>query len=238
MHARYVPYLRTSTVQQVFGIKAQRETVYRLVSQRSGKIHQEFLEHETGQACDRPELLRAIRCCRAVGGTLVVAKLDRLARNARFLNELVDGKVPIVFCDLPEVDGSAASMLAVKMMAVVAEFEVKRQGERMRDCFRVMKAQGRSLGTPGNLTEAARRLGTASSARSRRIRALDLSSFTIELLEPFLATGKTWAEMAGYLNGIDHPTTRGGRWTAARVLVVARLHGIVKTGYRKPACKV
>ena len=125
-----VGYLRTSTDDQLLGIDAQRETLERFASDRGCEIVRTFTEHESGANNDRPELDKAVNHARRVGAMLVVAKLDRLARDSGFLMELYDGSVPIAFGDLPEIDGSAASRLMVQMMANMAEFERRRTGEK------------------------------------------------------------------------------------------------------------
>src|SRR5437764_174460 len=105
---KMVPYLRTSTEDQLLSIDAQRATVARLASERGCEVVKEFIEHESGGNNDRPELAKAIRHARRIGATLVVAKLDRLSRDSRFLMEIYDDRVKVLFGDLPSV-GEGAS---------------------------------------------------------------------------------------------------------------------------------
>ena len=149
-----VGYLRTSTADQLVGIDAQQTTVRRIAGDRGGAIVRTYVEHESGGRNDRPELDRAIRHARRVGAVLVVAKLDRLARDSGFLMRLYDGNVPILFGDLPEIDGSAASRFMVQVMASMAEFERRRIGERTREAMAELKARGVAFGTPANLDRA------------------------------------------------------------------------------------
>ena len=97
---KFVAYLRVSTARQVrsgLGLEAQREAVQRFVAGRGGWIiAPEFVEIESGKRNDRPELAKAIKRCRLTGATLVVAKLDRLSRNAAFLMTLRDSDVEFV----------------------------------------------------------------------------------------------------------------------------------------------
>lgn len=106
---------------------------------------------------------------RRIGAYLVVAKLDRLARDSAFLMTIYDGQVPVIFGDLPEVDGSAASRLMVQMMANIAEFERRRIGERTKEALAVLKARGVKLGTPRNLTRDARLKGARNAAVERTV---------------------------------------------------------------------
>src|SRR6185437_3073421 len=101
---KIVGYLRTSTDDQLLGMDAQQDRLRDIARRNSCDIDQVFIEHESGGNNDRPELDRAIRLARRLRATLVVAKLDRLARDQQFLMRLVDGNVPIIFGDLEDVD--------------------------------------------------------------------------------------------------------------------------------------
>ena len=121
--SKFVAYLRVSTAKQGrsgLGLEAQHEAVQQFVTGRGGKIiAPEFVEVETGKRNDRPELEKALKRCRLTGATLVVAKLDRLSRNAAFLMTLRDSGVDFVAADLPE-----ANTMTVGVMAVVAQHEI------------------------------------------------------------------------------------------------------------------
>src|SRR5690348_15764627 len=169
---RIVAYLRTSTADQANGIEAQDATVGRIAAERGCEIVRRYVEHGSGGDPGRPELGKAIRHARRVGALLVVAKLDRLARDSAFLMRVYDGDVPIMFGDLPEIDGSAASRLMVQMMANVAEFERRRVGERTREALAQLKARGVRLGRPENLDRAGRLKGARASAAARAAKAI------------------------------------------------------------------
>src|SRR5262249_24383464 len=119
---RFVAYLRVSTQQQGkrgLGIEAQREAIARFIADRRRTlVAPEYVETESGADNDRPKLTAALRRCRVTGATLVVAKLDRLSRNAAFLLTLRDSGVPFVACDLPE-----ANTLTIGVMAAMAQHE-------------------------------------------------------------------------------------------------------------------
>jgi len=109
---RFVSYLRVSTDGQGrsgLGLEAQRQAVAAHVTQAGGEVVAEFREVESGKRADRPQLAAALASCRTRRAVLVIAKLDRLARNARFLLSVVEGsgEAGVVFCDLPTGAGRA-----------------------------------------------------------------------------------------------------------------------------------
>jgi hypothetical protein len=106
MHGKFVSYLRVSTDRQGrsgLGLESQRQAVADFLNGGAWQLVAEFVEVEAGKNADRPQLSKALQHCRLTGSTLVVAKLDRLARNARFLLAVVEGtgEAGVVFCDLP-----------------------------------------------------------------------------------------------------------------------------------------
>jgi DNA invertase Pin-like site-specific DNA recombinase len=219
---RIVAYLRTSTDDQRLGIEAQQATLGRIAGERGYTTIRTYTEHESGGNSERPELDKAIRHARRIGATVVVAKLDRLARDSAFLMRLFDGNVPLVFGDLPEVDGSAAGRLMVQMMANIAEFERRRIGERTREALAALKAQGKKLGTPANLTDASRRKGTARSAVRQRALAVEEMSDIAELVTPMRDAGQSLRQICAHLNGEGYVTRKGSHWTPTQVLRVLR----------------
>jgi DNA invertase Pin-like site-specific DNA recombinase len=173
----------------------------------------EHVEVESGKHNDRPELGRALAACRVYNATLVVAKLDRLSRNAAFLLTLRDAGVDFVAVDLPD-----ANRMTVGIMAVVAEYEREAISARTKGALDAARGRGVRLGNPANLNQRARSLGTVASARSRRARAAqratDLAPTIAELRQ---AGAFSLRALAHGLNGRGIPATRGGRWTAAQV---------------------
>jgi DNA invertase Pin-like site-specific DNA recombinase len=212
-----VAYRRTSTDDQRLGIDAQDATVRRIAAERRCPVVKTFTEHESGGNNERPELDKAIRHARRIGAMVVVAKLDRLARDSQFLLKLYNGDVPLIFGDLPEVDGSAASRLHVQMMAAIAEFERRRIGERTKEALTELKAQGVKLGTPRNLKQEHRVKGARISAQKRRERAVDQMSDVAELVAPMRKEGRSLAQIAAHLNEQEYRTRRGGSWSPTQV---------------------
>jgi hypothetical protein len=123
MMIRFIVYLRVSTVRQGasgLGIEAQREAVARHVAGAGGLIVAEVVETESGKRSGRPELARAIAACRAHRATLLIARLDRLARNVAFVAGLMESGVPFVAADMP-----TATPFMLHVYAAMAEAEGK-----------------------------------------------------------------------------------------------------------------
>jgi len=143
----FVLYRRVSTNRQGvsgLGLESQEETVRRYVSNLKGKVVGEFVEVESGKKTDaeRPQLAQALSECRRLKATLVVAKLDRLSRNAEFLLRLQNGNVDFVCCDCPNVD-----RFTVGILALVAQRERELISERTRSALQMAKNRGVRLGT-------------------------------------------------------------------------------------------
>jgi DNA invertase Pin-like site-specific DNA recombinase len=215
--SKIVAYKRTSTDDQRLGIEAQDEKLRTIARERNGRIVKTFVEHESGGDNTRPELDRAIRHARRIKAVVVVAKLDRLARDSTFLMRLYDGNVPIIFGDLPEVDGSAASRLMIQMMANIAEFERRRIGERTKEALAVLKAKGVKLGTPKNLDQAGRINGARKAAKLRTAKAIDEMADIAELAANMRAGGASLTTIAAALNADGGVTRQGGNWSPTQV---------------------
>ena len=146
-----IVYLRVSTKSQSesgLGLEAQRQTVSDFLDDVSPVA--EYQEIESGRKTDRPQLRAALNFCRRTGATLVIAKVDRLARNARFLLALIDSGVEITFCDLPQVSGPAGRMMLV-MMSGFAEMESALISTRTKSALAMARKRGVKLGAqPGN----------------------------------------------------------------------------------------
>src|SRR5262245_35551307 len=221
---KFVAYLRVSTDRQGksgLGLEAQREAVQRFIQARGGVIvAREYVEVESGKRNDRPKLAQALKQCRLTGATLVVAKLDRLSRNAAFLLTLRDSGVDFVAADLPE-----ANTMTVGVMAVVAQHEREAISARTKAALAAARARGTKLG--------GRRRGAAEIATYQRQgviaatlcadRKADELRETIEALQEERLSLNS---MAARLNEQGVLTSRGkaGGWTATAVRrVLARL---------------
>lgn len=212
----FVCYYRVSTRRQGrsgLGIDAQKRTVADFVRSEGGRVVEEFVELESGRRKDRPQLAAALSACRVHQATLVVAKLDRLARNAAFLLSLRDAGVDLCACDLPGMN-----RMTVGIMAVVAEEEARMIADRTRAALQAAKRRGVILGTPGNLSSAGRKRGNRASAASRanaaRARASDLMPLLIRLRE---RGASSLRELADGLNTMGIRSARGASWTPTAV---------------------
>jgi DNA invertase Pin-like site-specific DNA recombinase len=220
-----VAYYRTSTDDQLLGIDAQHSTVAHVANQKGLPIIRTWTEHESGGDSERPALRQALRFAKRTGATLIVAKLDRLARDSAFLMKLADGDVPVIFGDMPNSDGSAAGRLQIQMMSNFAEFERTRIGERTKEALAVLKARGVKLGAARpecrNLTDSARKLGAVNSAKAGRARAIEDMQEEAEIATRMRKDGATLQSIADYFNADNRPTRNNGKWnpmTVARVI--------------------
>jgi DNA invertase Pin-like site-specific DNA recombinase len=156
---RFVTYLRVSTARQGesgLGLDAQRTTVEAFAGQHGGVIVAQHVEVESGKRSDRPELAKALAAAKKAKATLLIAKLDRLARNVAFIANLMDAGVDFVAVDQP-----FASRLTLHILAAVAEDEARRTSERTKAALAAAKARGVKLGSP-------RAVETSAIARAAR----------------------------------------------------------------------
>jgi DNA invertase Pin-like site-specific DNA recombinase len=175
MTKRLVSYLRVSTVRQGrsgLGLDAQRSAVMAYV----GGIHDlvaEYVEVESGKSNERPQLAKALHRAKVSGATLVIARLDRLSRNAAFLLAMRDSGVNFIAVDMPD-----ANEMTVGIMAIIAEGERKTISSRTREALAAARTRGRVLGNrctliPGNGQGAAtRRASELAESHARDITAV------------------------------------------------------------------
>ncbi|HZV03866.1 MAG TPA: recombinase family protein [Gemmataceae bacterium] len=209
---KFVAYLRVSTARQGrsgLGLEAQREAVRSFVVSRAGKIiAPEFLETESGKRNDRPQLQAALARCRATGATLVVAKLDRLSRNAAFLLTLRDSAVPFVAADMPE-----ANTLTIGILAVVAQAEREAISARTKAALAAARARGVKLGNPNGKANLKPGYGSSAASDAARVFAEGLLPMVTELEN----AGLSLNAIARRFNEDGIRSRRGGTWTAKAV---------------------
>jgi DNA invertase Pin-like site-specific DNA recombinase len=161
-----VAYYRVSTDKQGrsgLGLEAQQAAVRAFLDGKGWPPLAELTEVESGRRSDRPELAKAMAACRLYGATLVIAKLDRLSRNAAFLLTLRDAGIEFVACDMPD-----ANRLTVGIMAMVAEDEAERISARTKAALAAAKARGTALGGfRGYVPSAADRAAGAATLSAR-----------------------------------------------------------------------
>jgi DNA invertase Pin-like site-specific DNA recombinase len=218
MDGRFVSYLRVSTDRQGksgLGLEAQRDAVARFLDGGAWTLAGEFVEVETGKNNDRPELGKALERCRLTGATLVVAKLDRLARNARFLLSVVEGSGEggVVFCDLPQLPPGPVGKFMVTQMAAVAELEAGLISQRTKAALAQAKARGTILGGWRGGAIVDHQQGTAALREAADHFASRVGPTIAELRQ----AGLSLAKIAAKLEEDGIRTARGGRWTPTAV---------------------
>jgi len=224
MNTAFVSYARVSTQQQGrsgLGLDAQRAAVTNFVAAR-GALLGEFVEVETGKGANalerRPQLKAALDLCRAKGAVLVIAKLDRLARNVHFISGLIESRVEFVAADMPE-----ANKVMLQMHAVMSEWERDQISARTRAALAAAKARGVKLGVAG----------PANLRPDNERRQREANEFVSKLkgtFEGMRVRGLTQRAMVAELNNIGAPTQRGGQWSLVQVQrTIARINGELAT---------
>ena len=219
---RFVAYERVSTKRQGasgLGLEAQRKAIDDLVAARGAAVIGRFTEVESGKLAERPELAKALHLAKVTGATLLIAKLDRLSRNAAFLLTLRDSGVRFVAADMPE-----ANDLTVGIMALVAEQEREAISRRTREALAAARARGVRLGNR-NGAAALRRAGKGGAPLREAI-ACNADQFAEDLravVEDIQVSGiSSLRAMAGELNSRGILTRRGGRWHVSTVTNLLR----------------
>ncbi len=209
---RFVAYYRVSTKMQGrsgLGLDAQRSAVHGYLNGGAWKLVGEFTDVESGKRTEnRPELARAMRQARLTGSTLIIAKLDRLSRNASFLMSLSDAGVDFLAVDMPN-----ANKLTVGIMALVAQQEAEAISARTKVALSEAKAKGKVLGGWRGGPKVVTSLGRDAQRTAADARAADLSNDLREMQ----GRGMSLRAIAASLTAQGFETARGGAWTAAAV---------------------
>jgi DNA invertase Pin-like site-specific DNA recombinase len=223
MNGKFVSYIRVSTQKQGesgYGLDAQRKDVTEFLNGGRHKVVGEFVETESGKNSDRPELAKALSLCRIHRATLLVAKLDRLARNVAFVSALMEAGVKFVAIDLPE-----ANDMVVHVMAAMAEYEAKCASVRTKAALAAVKAKGIQLGgkrtrrdgTPWDVASVASK-GRLEGLKVRRLNRDRFIADILPMIEEKQRQGATSLHLvADALNAEGAPAPRGGMWTAVQV---------------------
>jgi DNA invertase Pin-like site-specific DNA recombinase len=212
---KFISYLRVSTERQGrsgLGLEAQRKAVTDYLNGGHWSLLQEVVEVESGGKDNRPKLAEAMALCRLHGATLVIAKLDRLSRDAVFLLSLQKAGIRFVAADMPE-----ANEMVVGIMAVVAQAERKMISQRTKAALQAAKVRGQKLGgfRGVKITDEARKAGRAAATAKAKARAADLMPVIEEIRECGVTSLKGIAEA---LTSKGIPTARGEPvWSAVQV---------------------
>ena len=200
---QYVAYYRVSTQRQGqsgLGLEAQRAAV------AGYNIAAEYTEIESGKKSQRPQLAAALAEAKRTGATLLIAKLDRLARNVHFITGLLEAGVPILCADMPEADRTF-----LQMAAVFAEWEGRRISERTKAALAAAKQRGTRLGSPDPAK------GGSATAGIRRDATAKVAPQAMPIITALRAAGQSLRAIASALNTADIPTAMGGKWHASSV---------------------
>jgi len=210
----FVTYQRVSTDKQGrsgLGLDAQAAAVASYVEGVGGQVVGAYVEIESGKRNDRPQLAKALSMCRRLKATLLIAKLDRLARNVHFISGLMESGVDFVAADMPH-----ANRLTIHILAAVAENEREMISQRTRSALQAAKRRGIKLGSQE--PRRGSKVGLASISDKAAAHAANV----LPVIEAVIATGaSTLRQIAVVLNARGIRTARGGSWhaeTVARLL--------------------
>lgn len=221
----FIAYYRVSTQKQGasgLGLEAQQAAVGRYLNGGAWELIGEFREIETGKGADalakRPQLRAALDACRKQGATLLIAKLDRLARNVHFVSGLLETGVEFVAADMPQ-----ANKVMIQMHAVMSEWERDQISVRTKAALAAAKARGVVLGAAGsdNLRANVEERQRAANAFAARLRPL---------FDGMKGRGLSQRAMVEELNAVGVPAPKGGPWRLSQVQrVLARIEPVVSS---------
>ena len=204
---QYVAYYRVSTQKQGnsgLGLEAQEHVVSNYLKIGDYELIEAFTEVETGKGANalekRPQLRGALNLCRKSGATLIIAKLDRLARNVHFVSGLIETGCEFIAADMPH-----ANKVMIQMHAVMSEWERDQISSRTKAALQAAKARGVKLG----------QMGISNLQSNVALRQLDSKLFAENLkgqVEGFKLRGLTQRGMAEELNRVGITTIKGGKW--------------------------
>jgi DNA invertase Pin-like site-specific DNA recombinase len=206
----FVSYIRVSTSEQGqsgLGLDAQRQAVSEYLARESGKLLCEFVEGESGSRNDRLELTAAIELCKRYKAILLIAKLDRLARNVAFISKLMESRVAFIAADNPH-----ANKLMLHMLAAFAEHERDQIRARTKAALAAAKARGVVLG----------HYGREVLSKQNRAKAIERARALGTMITEFRNQGMTVAQVTEAMNEKGIPTVKGRRWYPATV------HGLIR----------
>jgi len=212
---KYVAYYRVSRKEQGIsglGLSAQKSSVEKYVSSQDGFILKDYTEIETGtNKRERIEIHNAIELAKNEGAILVIAKLDRLARNVSFVSSLMDAGIDFVAVDMP-----SANNFTIHIFSALAEQEAKLISSRTKLALAELKKKGVKLGNPKNLTDDARAKGieriksnAMNNDRNRQAQSIILNCKEKEM---------SYRQIADYLNKLNFKTRNGNKFYGTTVL--------------------
>jgi DNA invertase Pin-like site-specific DNA recombinase len=212
---KYISYYRISKKvvgSNGLGLSAQKSSVEKYVAGQDGTILNEYTEIETGtNKRERIEIHKAIKQAKDTGAILVIAKLDRLARNVNFVSSLMDAGIEFVAVDMP-----SANHFTIHIFSALAEQEAKLISTRTKQALAELKKKGVKLGSPKNLTNDARNKGT-QTIKENAINN-DRNRQAQSVIGSCKEKGMTYRQIADYLNQLNFKTRYGKQFLPATVL--------------------
>ena len=213
---RFVSYIRVSTQKQGesgLGLEAQKASIAGYLNGGDWKLVGELVEVESGKQNNRPKLAEALRLCRIHNATLIIAKIDRLARNVSFIAALMDGGVKFTAVDMPGVND-----MVVHLLASVAQGEAKAISERTKVALAAAKARGTKLGGYRWAIDTVAAKGNTASAEVRATKARKRRADLLPVVKDINASGVvSLLGVAQELNRREIRTARGKKWSAQQV---------------------
>ncbi len=211
---KYIAYYRVSRKEQGIsglGLAAQKASVEKYVASQDGIILKEYTEVETGtNKRERVEIHKAIQMAKNESAVLVIAKLDRLARNVSFVSSLMDAGIEFVAVDMP-----SANNFTIHIFAALAEQEAKLISTRTKQALAELKKKGIKLGNPDNLTTEARNRGV--QAIKENALSNDRNRQAQSIIGSCKEKGMTYREIAAYLNELNFKTRYGKQFLPSTV---------------------
>lgn len=217
MSPKFIAYYRVSTSRQGesgLGLEAQRAATQAYAHTNSAILLEDYVEVESGRKSDRPELNKALQACRQHGAVLLIAKLDRLARNVHFIAGLLEADVRFVALDMPNAD-----RFMLHVYAAMAEEEARRISERTKAALRAAKSRGVELGKNGKLLA----IENASNAN-------EFSRSIGPKIMTYKEQGYSTRLIADRLNSDNVNSYRGAKWYAATVQRTWNRYKSLQTG--------
>ena len=219
---KYVSYLRVSTQKQGhsgLGLEAQREIIQKHLYDTTPIS--EFIEIESGRKKERPKLKEALDLCRKTGATLIVAKLDRLARNVSFLSNLLETDVEIIFCDFPQ-----ANKMVLHILSAISQYEAELTASRTKSALAAKRSRGYKLGNPEHLLDKHQQ-AIQNSIMTCKTKADNNpnNKRAVAMLRTLVKEEHSLKEMADILNREGFVTSKGACFSKATVYkLIKRYH--------------
>ena len=201
---KYVVYYRVSTKRQGLsglGLEAQRTIVENYV--KNNIVIAEFTEIETGKSANRPQLNRALECCKSNNATLLVAKIDRLSRNLHFVTSLQAANIDFIACDMP-----SANRLTIHIIAAIAENEAQLISQRTKQALAEKKKQGIKLGNPQNNGLTEKSIAKGRNIRKENALCNEKNKQAGTLILSLRNGGAKWSAIVNQLNANGFKTRR------------------------------